>query len=639
MSYAALFSPIKIRGLELRNRVILPGMNTKMVKNKHHVSEDVCAYHAARAAGGCGLNMVEPVAICPQTHASLYFGLYTEEHVEGMKKITKAIHDAGGKAGVQLWHGGLVPQHFFDETNKIETPQNLSVDDIHRIIKEYGAAAEKAVRAGFDVLEFHAAHTYLPHEFLNPYFNNRTDEYGGSFLNRVRFPLECIREIRKNMPEDMPLFMRVDAKDELLKKNMSDEEIVEFINMAADEGVDIADLSRGNSFSNATVYLVPPYNLEPGFNREIMGGVKSKVKIPVVGVGRLTHAALANELIEDGTVDMVAVGRAQLADPEWCNKSMEGRDEEIRRCIGCTQGCYDKVIDSESKHITCNRNPRLCLEYLGMPKTESPKKVMVIGGGVGGLMCAEYLKQRGHRPIVYEATDTLGGNFIVAGKAPGKGEFEDAAHWEGREAKRLGVEIKTGVKVTAEMIEKEKPDHVVIASGADFVMPNIPGAEGKDVVLGYDVLAGKAKAQGSTIIIGGGGVGVEVAQLLYKEGLRDIRVIDREKVCNGLGMLRNMYFNLTYSPEDIKRSNRCTIKTIGDHKISYSYINKDKKEAVKTRHFDTLVIAVGAKHKPTSEFTDKCQELGIPYDVIGDAKAPRMAIDAAEDAFKTAMEI
>ena len=174
MSYDALFSPIKLRGLELKNRVLLPGMNTKMVKNKDFVSDDLVAYHAARAAGGCGLNIVELVAVCPQVHAYLYLGLYKDEHIAELRKVTEAIHANGGKAGVQLWHGGFVPQEFFDKTNKLETPDTLSVEDIHRIVNEFGAAAKRAVEAGFDTVEYHAAHTYLPHEFLNAYLNTRT---------------------------------------------------------------------------------------------------------------------------------------------------------------------------------------------------------------------------------------------------------------------------------------------------------------------------------------------------------------------------------------------------------------------------------------------------------------------------------
>ena len=311
MSYDALFSPIKLRGLELKNRVVLPGMNTKMVKDKHNVGEDLPAYHAARAAGGCGLNIVELVSICPECHAYLYLGLYNEHHRDQLRKITDAIHAAGGKAGVQIWHGGFVPEEFFDKTNKLETPDTLTVERIHEIVKQFGYSAKLAVEAGFDALEFHGAHTYLPHEFMNPSLNKRTDEFGGSFENRCRFNLEVIREMRKNMPEDMPLLMRLDAIDEMLPAVTTQDETVQFINWAAEAGVDAIDLSRGNARSLATVYEVPPYNLEPGFNMDNIAAIKARVNIPVIGVGRIVDPALADQLIREGKIDMVAVGRAQ----------------------------------------------------------------------------------------------------------------------------------------------------------------------------------------------------------------------------------------------------------------------------------------------------------------------------------------
>ena len=278
MSYDALFSPIKLRGLELKNRVVLPGMNTKMVKNKHDVGEDLPAYHAARAAGGCGLNIVELVSICPECHAYLYLGLYNEHHRDELRKITDAIHAAGGKAAVQIWHGGFVPEEFFDKTNKLETPDTLTVERIHEIVKQFGYSAKLSVEAGFDALVFHGAHTYLPHEFMNPSLNKRTDEYGNQSLeNRCRFNLEVIREMRKNMPEDMPLLMRLDAIDEMLPAVTTQDETVQFINWAAEAGVDAIDLSRGNARSLATVYEVPPYNLEPGFNMDNIAAIKARV--------------------------------------------------------------------------------------------------------------------------------------------------------------------------------------------------------------------------------------------------------------------------------------------------------------------------------------------------------------------------
>ena len=640
MSYDALFAPIKLRGLELKNRVVLPGMNTKMVKNKHDIAEDLAAYHAARAAGGCALNIVEPACVCPETHAYLYLGLYTEHHSEELKKVTKAIHDNGGLACVQIWHGGFVPEAFFDKTNKRETPDTITHERIQEIIKQYGASAKLAVEAGFDALEFHAAHTYLPHEFMNPSLNNRTDEYGNQSLeNRCRFNLEVIREMRANMPEDMPLLMRLDAIDELMPKVTTVEETIQFINWAAEAGVDAADLSRGNAMSLATVYEVPPYNLEPGFNMDNIAAVKAGISIPVIGVGRVNTPDVANKLIEEGKIDMIAVGRGQLVDPEWCNKAKEGRTDEIRLCIGCTQGCYDKVVDPKANHITCTRNPMLCLEYKGLPKTDSPKNVMVIGAGIGGLLTAQFLKARGHNPTIYEASEKAGGQVVLAGAAPKKQEFAAAVEWEVKECQRRGIEIKTGVTVTPELLAEVKPDHVVIATGAHYVAPEIPGIDSADVVTAEDVLTGKVEPKGEVVILGGGGVGCETAQYLIGKGVKDVRVMDAKRVGNNMGMLRTMFLDIEYPGETIKKSNKSKVTSIEDHTINYKFTDKFKKTSDKSRHFDTLVVATGTVSRPTADLTAKCEELGIAYDVIGDAKQVRMGLDATADAYAVAYRI
>ena len=634
MSYDALFSPIKLRGLELKNRVVLPGMATKMAKGKHDVAEDLPGYHAAIAAGGCGLNIVEIASICSECHATIYLGLYNEHHREQLKKITKAIHDNGGQAAVQIWHGGFVPEEFFDKTNVVETPDTISVERIHEIIKQFGISAKYAVEAGFDALEFHSAHTYLPHEFMNESLNNRTDEYGNQNLeNRCRFSLEVIREMRANMPEDMPLIMRLDAIDEMMPKNTTVEETIEFINWAADAGVDAVNLSRGNARSLATVYEVPPYNLEPGFNMENISAVKKGVKIPVIGVGRVNMPSLADELIRDGKIDMVAVGRAQLADNQWCTKAKEGRDAEIRRCIGCSEGCYDKVIDPKATHITCTRNPGLCLDFEGMPEAETPKNVMVIGGGMGGMVIAQVLKRRGHNPTIYEASEGLGGRFILAGKAPRKQEFTNAALWEAENCKRQGIEIKTGTTVTPELIAEVKPDHVIIATGSEYVKPEIPGIDNADVVTAEDILSGKAEAKGEVLILGGGMIGCETAQYLIDKGVKDVRVMDKKRVGNKMGMLRTMFMDIEYPGKTIQKSIRSNVTSIGDHEITYKFTDKSRKTSEKTRHFDTLVIAIGTTSRPTEALTAKCEELGIAYDVIGDAKKVGMAIDATADAY------
>lgn len=639
MSYDALFTPIKIRGLELKNRVILPGMNTKMVIKKHEIGEDMIAYHVAKAKAGCALNIFEVAAICPEPHAYMYMGLYTDKDVAELRKLTDAVHAVGGRMGIQLWHGGFTPQFFFDESNKLETPDTLSVERLQEIEKQFGQAAKRAADAGFDVVELHAGHSYLPHELLSPGTNHRTDEYGGSFENRCRFAWNCIREIRANIPDTMPLFMRCDAVDELMPEVMSEQEIVDFINRSAELGVDAVDLSRGNSMSFATVYEVPPYMLEPGFNMGNIAKIKAQVSIPVMGVGRVNTPELANQLIADGKVDMVGIGRGQITDPQWVKKAQEGHPELIRKCMGCDQGCYDAVIDPRFKTITCTRNPLACLEYKGLPKTESPKKVMIIGGGMGGMLAAEILKARGHEPIIYEADSKLGGQFLLAGVAPQKGEMTAAAEWEAKEVERMGIEVHLNTTVTPELIAEVKPDEVIVAIGSDYVVPaSIPGAE--TAYHQYQVVKGEVKLSGNVCVVGCGSVGSEVAMILATQGCK-VTVMERKGVGNDLTMLRKMFLKPQLKGYGITAMSGTTVLGIENgKKVHYVITDKKTKETTQgSADFDAVVICMGITARPSDSLQAKCAELGIPCHVIGDAKQARTALWATREAAQVAMEM
>ena len=636
--FDALFSPMKIRGLELKNRVVLPGMNTKMVRNKHEIGEDMIAYHVAKAKAGCALNIFEVAAVCPEPHAYMYMGLYTDKDVEELRKLTDAVHAVGGKMAIQLWHGGFTPQYFFDESNKLETPDTLSVERLQEIEKQFGAAAKRAADAGFDAVEFHGGHSYLPHEMLSPGTNHRTDEYGGNFENRCRFAWNCIKEIRANIPDSMALFMRCDAVDELMQENMTEQEIVDFINRSAELGVDVVDLSRGNSMSFATVYEVPPYLLKPGFNMDNIAKIKAQVSIPVMGVGRVNTPELADKLIAEGKVDLVGIGRGQITDPQWVKKAQEGHPELIRRCIGCDQGCYDAVIDPRFKTITCTRNPLACLEYKGLQKTESPKKVMIIGGGMGGMMAAEILKARGHEPAIYEASDHLGGQFLLAGVAPQKQEMTAAAEWEVKEVERMGIETHLNTPVTPELIAEVKPDEVIVAIGSDYVCPAIPGAE--TAYHQYQVLTGEVKLSGNVCVVGCGSVGSEVAMLLAAQGCK-VTVMEKKGVGNDLTMLRKMFIKPQFKGFGITGMSGTAVLGIEDgKKVHFVVTDRKTKESTQgSADFDAVVICMGITARGSEDLQAKCAELGMPCHVIGDAKQARTALWATREAAKVALDM
>lgn len=635
-----LLSPIKIRGLELKNRIILPAMGTRMASERGEITNRLIAYHTARAKGGCGLNIVEVAAVHRPSSPAHFVWICEDSLIEGHKKLTDAIHENGGKAGIQLWQGGLAVS--MDPSAQILLPSDMNLgqytipgitlEQIKEIVFCYGQAARRAVEAGYDCIEFHLAHNYLPHSFLSGGLNHRTDEYGGSFENRCRFPLEVIDAIRNNIPEDMPLFIRIDAHDDFLEKGLTIEEVIDFCNIAKNHGVDVLDVSRGNILTAATIYEVPPIDVPQGFNIENASRIRKETNMLTIGVGRINHEDFAEKLLAEDKVDMVVMGRAQLADPELVNKLKEGRTQDIIHCIGCDQGCYDGFTDVVNREfITCMRNPNIGHEAEHtFTKTENPKHVWIVGGGVGGMEAAKVLKELGHEPEIFEASDHLGGQFIIAGKAPGKKEMEDATIEMAKQTERI-CKIHLNTKVTPEMIEEKKPDHVIIATGALPIALRLDGEDQIHHVQANDVLMGKEKLSGYIAIIGGGLVGLEAADYLATQGCRVTVLEMKDKIGADLGSLRQIAVMMKMNQLKVELKPSSKVNSLSKEGVVL--------ESGQTIPCEHVVYAVGSKSVDNSELCSMMDKLSIPYQIIGDAKAARRALNAIEEGYYAAMEV
>lgn len=635
-----LLSPIKIRGLELKNRIILPAMGTRMASEKGEITDRLIAYHAARAKGGCGLNIVEVAAVHRPSSPAHFVWICEDSLIEGHKKLTDAIHENGGKAGIQLWQGGLAVS--MDPSAQILLPSDMNLgqytipgitlEQIKEVVLCYGQAARRAVEAGYDCIEFHLAHNYLPHSFLSGGLNHRTDEYGGSFENRCRFPLEVIDAIRNNIPEDMPLFIRIDAHDDFLEKGLTIEEVIDFCNIAKEHGVDVLDVSRGNILTAATIYEVPPIDVPQGFNIENASRIRKETNMLTIGVGRINHEDFAEKLLAEDKVDMVVMGRAQLADPELVNKLKEGRTQDIIHCIGCDQGCYDGFTDVVNREfITCMRNPNIGHEAEHtFTKTENPKHVWIVGGGVGGMEAAKVLKELGHEPEIFEASDHLGGQFIIAGKAPGKKEMEDATIEMAKQTERI-CKIHLNTKVTPEMIEEKKPDHVIIATGALPIALRLDGEDQIHHVQANDVLMGKEKLSGYIAIIGGGLVGLEAADYLATQGCKVTVLEMKDKIGADFGSLRQIAVMMKMNQLKVELKPSSKVNSLSKEGVVL--------ESGQTIPCEHVVYAVGSKSVDNSELCSMMDKLSIPYQIIGDAKAARRALNAIEEGYYAAMEV
>lgn len=640
--FKKLFSPIQIKDMELKNRVILPAMGTKFAGKASYVTPQLIDYHVARVKGGCALNIVEVCSVHTPSAPRGFLSISEDEYIPGLKDLTDAIHTEGGKAGLQLWQGGLAVG--MDQTAQIllssdmpvspeMTMPGIGIEQIKEIVECYGKAANRAVQAGFDCIEFHCAHNYLPHSFLSGGINHRTDEYGGSFENRAKFPLECIKAIRANIPEGMPLLMRIDAHDDYFEDGLTIEDVIAFCKLAKEAGVDVLDVSRGNILTAGLKYEVPPVDIPKAFNIDNAAKIRKETEMLTIGVGRINTAELAEEILEEDKVDMIVMGRAQLADPDFCKKAEAGNVEDIDYCVGCNQGCYDGFENADSPCITCLRNPALgrekeC-ELIPAKKTET---VLIAGAGIAGLEAAITLKKRGHNPILCEKSDHIGGQFLTAGKAPRKAEMEAAVIAMGEKAKRLGLEIRMNTEVTPEMITGLKPHTFINAIGAVPIIPPIEGKDKSIVANSHDVLNGVSEVSGNVVVIGGGLVGMETAEFLADKGAKVTVLEMMPEICADMGSTRKICVNEHVYAAGINPITNVKVMEIRDDCV----VGEKDGETVEYP-CDYAVMAVGAKKRDGSALEAACYANGVGYYEVGDAGMARRALNATREAFDVAI--
>jgi 2,4-dienoyl-CoA reductase-like NADH-dependent reductase (Old Yellow Enzyme family)/thioredoxin reductase len=643
MAYQHLLSPLKLRGLELRNRVAFPAMATHFATADGEVTQQLIDYHVARAKGGNGLNILEATSVHTPSATKTFPRLCEDQYIPGMKMLTDGIRAAGGKSCVQLWQGGLVATSL-DPNCVAVVPSDFPIsaefvmraaskDLIGEVVSAFGRAARRAAEAGFDTVEFHAAHNYSPHMFLSPFFNKRTDEYGGSPENRARYLLECINAIRDNIPEDMPLLMRIDAHDDYLEGGLTIDDVIAFINMAKTAGVDAVDISRGNVITPAVIYEVPPIDIPRGYNVANAGKIRAGTGLITIAVGRINDPEQAEDIIASGQADMVVMGRSQIADPEFVNKTADGRTDEIVKCIGCNQGCYDRYFDLNAyPHISCLRNPAVGFEgSFVLEKADTPKNVLVLGGGMAGMEAAITLQKRGHRAILAEESDRLGGQFVMAGAAPRKREMADAAIARGKQALKAGVDVRLNTRADTALLDSIAPDAIIAAVGAKPIELKAPGMDLPNVYDTVDILTGKATPTGNAVVIGGGLVGLEVAEYLADKGsgVTIVEMLDEIGKDIGHGRKASIFEAIEKAGIQSTVNARCVA-------VEKDAVVVDIDGLESRIPADYVVVAVGSAPNDSAWITDYCKKKAIPCHIIGDAVKARRAIDAVHEAVRAA---
>ncbi|MGC9324205.1 MAG: FAD-dependent oxidoreductase [Desulfomonilia bacterium] len=627
-----LFTPLRINSLELKNRIIMPCLDSTFTGDGGVVTSRLIEYFLRRARGGVSL-----VLIGPASFESLGIGYRTDyrldrdDILEGLSGLVRKIHECGIPMGIQMYHAGrqadtditggdmVAPSAIADPVRKI-TPRALSVPQIEQIVHRFGVHALRAKEAGFDVIELHCSHGYLLAEFLSNHANARTDRYGGSVENRARLPMEIIREVRRNVGPEFPILVRL-AGDEHVKGGLSTDETPEIAHLLEEAGADAINVSAG-TYQSAE-WIVPPAFLPRGCNVEAAAAIKKAVNIPVIVAGRINTPELADALITEGRVDAVAMGRPLVADPDLPNKARQGRSDEIRHCIGCDL-CVDKLFKGET--LVCTVNPEVGHESeFSLHKAEHPKRVMVVGGGPAGMEAARVAALRGHSVSLYDRGEVLGGQLIAASRAPYKEEIVNIIEYYTRVLTRCGVDVHLAHEVTAETVNQVNPDAVLIATGSVPIVPDIPGTDLPHVVQARDVLMGTSDVSGDVAVIGGGSVGCEVSLFLVERGCR-VKVFEQlPYVAYGI-------------PRLFGKMMKSRMRDVGVAILTGSQVLRITPEGVvstgpdnveTTHRAQYVVIAAGSE--PVSRIAQEIEGRVQEIHLIGDAAEPRRAAEAISE--------
>ena len=635
-----LFSPIRIGKVELSNRLVVSPMVMVYCNEEGTATEKFTAYHEAKARGGWGLIITEDYAVDPKGRGFPNLpGLWHDGQIESHTKFTKRIHDSGGKIFAQIYHAGRQTGKAVIGCQPVapspipcpslqEIPHELTQDEIHEIVEEFGDCARRAREAKFDGIEIHGAHGYLIAQFMSLYSNKRVDAYGGDLMNRLRFPLEIISDIRLKAGDEFPIIFRISG-DEMVPGGRNIEDTMAISAILEGAGVDALHISAG---VYGTYAITPPAAIPHGWITGFAEEVKKVVDIPVITVGRITDPLLAEAIIAGKKADLVAMGRASLADPELPNKAAAGKFADITPCIGCMQGCTDMI--SRYQPATCLVNPTLGKEEeMRIHPADMKKKVFVAGGGPGGMEAAMVAARRGHEVHLFEKTDRLGGQYYTASIPPFKGEIAGFLAWQKKQLADHKVSIHLDTELTEAIVMEQKPDAVIVATGSVPIFPELPGIKKENVVLALDVLEGKTDVGKRVVIIGGGAVGSETASHLVNHGKKVTIVEMLPKLATDANALVRHFLLKDLADREIQIYVNSTVTEVLNDGLTI----KGKAGEEKIGPFDTVVLAVGLK--PLNDLQSRLEGKVTQIITIGDAVRVRKALDAVKEGYLAGLEM
>jgi len=638
-TFVKLFEPGQIGKMKLKNRIVMPPMVVNYAGVNGEVTDRMINYYAERAKGGTGLIIIEAVEVdYPNGLATaIPPTIHQDRYIAGFNKLAEAIHMYNAKAAVQLHHGGR--QAFTMEGQqpvapspipckvKQQQPRELTIEEIHDLVEKYAKAALRVKQAGFDAVEIHGGHGYIITQFMCPYTNKRVDMYGGTFERRMRFPIEIVQRTRELVGDDFPIIFRISA-DTFVEGGLTLEDSKRIAKMLEEAGVDAIHVTA--AIYETIPKLIDAMSYPEGWRVYLGEEIKKVVNIPVITVGQIRTPELAERIIAEGKADFVALGRQLIADPYWPQKARENRVDDIRRCISCNVGCVGRIFVCLPAACTVNAQAGREKEFEIKP-AEKKKNVMIIGGGPAGMEAARVAALRGHNVTLYEKSETLGGQLNLASVPPGKDKIRWYKEYLISQINKLGVKVKLGIEVTPEVVEKEKPDVVILVTGGQPLIPDIPGVDGDNVVTAWDVLNGKVNIASKKVIIAGGGmVGCETALYLAEKG-NEVTIVEMlDEIARDMDFISRMDLLEKIASANISVRTKLRVDSITKDGI----IVMDRKQRRQFIEADIIVLSLGVI--PLNELESMIRDRVPELYVIGDGKQPGKIIDATYDGYLVA---
>jgi len=636
--------------MEIKNRLVFPPISSELANPDGTISAKMMEFYEERARGGAGLVIVETTYIDRRGKRLPRNPLVDDDaFISGLHDLAKSIQRGGAKSCLQLCHGGIAcvrsvtgsppvgPSRVSCEITHVseqegETAEELTLEQIHQLIDAFIAGAGRAREAGFDAVEIHGAHGYLVSNFFSPDVNHRTDAYGGDIRNRARFCEEIVRGIKKRVDGRLPVITRLNCRD-YMRRGLEFPDAIAASRILEKAGADAIHLS-GGVHSSIPFMIGAHMSMPAGVFVKYAAELRKHIHLPVIAVNRIHDPDLAEEILEHGEADMVAMGRALLADPYLPAKAQAGHQEDIVPCLSCNE-CFASLYAGS---IACTVNPAAGRELSlkeRMAKRDSPRRVVVVGGGVGGMACAITAARVGHRVTIFERQPFLGGVLRMAMLGPNREPLKRLVAYFERQVEASSAEVRLSSRLSSSEAEALKADVYVVATGAKSFVPNIPGIDREIVLPGIEVLQDPSRAGRHCVIYGGGLLAAELADLLMTEDpRRQITMVVRSEILKKANFSDKTYYLKRLKEHGIKVLERTLIVEIGANSVVLESADKWR---LKILDVDTVMTATG--WVPVNGLANELAAAGLRVITVGDALMPRKLLNAIHEGTSAALDI